>query len=466
MIQLDTETASNQNIYAAAVTVLTHTLPASPVEHLVAANIQVSLLAASVSRALTIRLLADAQEVFKADVLFTSVTATADKVRWLAVPPLPLRGGQVITITVQSDHASDTAVTLTAYLASHDLDYILAFRAAEASPTADSPIERLKALDDGTAVVGAKLADVAHGGAAATITLATPIAATVPNTQKVDVETIKTKAVAVDAGGTTFAGTVASPTNITAATGIVLANAAHGGAAATIQLATPVEANAVQISGDAAAADALETVLDGTGGAVLKAAQLKLSCNIDGQGALDCRNANVHGDGQRNEGGEAGLRNTGASVGTLNIGVLQGERNYGTAGQGQYNLGCGGGGDGIGQVNEGNNVGQKNFGSSEAGQKNLSGSGPGLHNFGPTAQKNEAAGVTPKALQFVGAVDLIDGILADTLALDTRLPTIPASQGDVTTAHATTDGKVDAAKASADAAKASADQAARPSDVT
>ena len=177
MIQLDTETASNQNIYAGAVTALTHTLPASPVEHLVAANVQVSALAASVSRALTIRLLADAQEVFKADVLFTSGSATADKVRWLAVPPLPLRGGQVITITIQSDNASDTAVTLTAYLPSHDLDYILAFRAAEASPTADSPIERLKALDDGTAVVGAKLADVAHGGAAATLTLQTPVEA-------------------------------------------------------------------------------------------------------------------------------------------------------------------------------------------------------------------------------------------------------------------------------------------------
>lgn len=157
MIQLDTEAAATQNIYAGAVTALTHTLPALPGEHLVAANVQVSLLAASVSRALTIRLLADAQEVFKADVLFTSGSATADKVRWLAVPPLPLRGGQVITITVQSDHAGDTAVTLTAYLPSHDLDYLLAFRAAEASPTADSPIERLKALDDGTAVVAANL---------------------------------------------------------------------------------------------------------------------------------------------------------------------------------------------------------------------------------------------------------------------------------------------------------------------
>ncbi len=49
------------------------------------------------------------------------------------------------------------------------------------------------------------LANGAHGGAAATITLQTPIAATVPNTQKVDVETIKTQAVICAAGVTVLA---------------------------------------------------------------------------------------------------------------------------------------------------------------------------------------------------------------------------------------------------------------------
>ncbi len=53
-----------------------------------------------------------------------------------------------------------------------------------------------------------------HGGAASVITLLTPIAATVPNTQKVDVETIKTQAVTCAAGVTVLAsvGTAATST--------------------------------------------------------------------------------------------------------------------------------------------------------------------------------------------------------------------------------------------------------------
>ena len=58
------------------------------------------------------------------------------------------------------------------------------------------------------------LANGAHGGAGATITLQTPIAATVPDTQKVDVETIKTRAVTCAAGVTVLAsvGTAAAST--------------------------------------------------------------------------------------------------------------------------------------------------------------------------------------------------------------------------------------------------------------
>jgi len=51
------------------------------------------------------------------------------------------------------------------------------------------------------------LANGAHGGAAATITLSTPIAATVPDTQKVDVNTIKTSAAAVIASDVWVQGT-------------------------------------------------------------------------------------------------------------------------------------------------------------------------------------------------------------------------------------------------------------------
>jgi len=55
--------------------------------------------------------------------------------------------------------------------------------------------------------------------------------------------------------------------------------------------------NATQISGDAAAADNLEAMLDGTGGVTLNLSQIKLSCNVSGQGALDARNSHATGYG-------------------------------------------------------------------------------------------------------------------------------------------------------------------------
>jgi len=149
--------------------------------------------------------------------------------------------------------------------------------------------------------------------------------------------------------------------------------------------------NVVEISEDEEAANRLESLLDLTGGIVLMAAQLKLACDVVGEGALDCRNANMAGMGQYNDGGYVG----------------------------QYNY-CP---IGVGQYNDGGYVGQ--------------------HNSGVEAVRNEGIGPTPKALTLIGAVDRIDDILADTDALDGRLPAIPAAQGDVTTAHATTDGKVD-----------------------
>jgi len=463
--------ASRDLTTATGITILTSdAMPASPAMHNIGAVVRigdgVNDLHAT-ARTLTLWLFLDG--IFASRFDFPPRADGAAEIRdVILMPSYPVLAGQVVTLKLFSSNTNDTAVKVAADLGSHDIDYILAFRAAEASPTADSLVERLKALDDGTAVVGAKLADVAHGGAAATITLqtpvqaalanaahggaaatltlqtpveadlrsilgvtlackgnwanstayaagdlvfdstgtlyqvcatghtssaapatfaedraahptwwawptpatvvldhlflskltvydsyfstvlfgsikggaveitdltggaltftggltvggevlfqsdiffggtthftdievdgdlvvtgdvtglvvtlanaahggaaatitlATPIAATVPDAQKVDVNTIKTKAVTVDTGGTTFAGTVASPTNITAATGIVLANAAHGGAAATLTLQTPVEANAVEISGDAAAADRLEAEFDGTAAA-------------------------------------------------------------------------------------------------------------------------------------------------------------------------------------------------------
>jgi hypothetical protein len=58
------------------------------------------------------------------------------------------------------------------------------------------------------------LANGAHGGAGATITLQTPIAATVPDTQKVDVNTIKTQAVTCAAAVTVLASVGTASTSI------------------------------------------------------------------------------------------------------------------------------------------------------------------------------------------------------------------------------------------------------------
>ena len=124
--------------------------------------------------------------------------------------------------------------------------------------------------------------------------------------------------------------------------------------------------NVVEISEDAAAADALETVLDGTGGTVLKAAQLKLSCNVTNEGALDCANAHASGYGIRGSGGYAG------------------QLNSGTAGPGQYNTG-----GTQGQYNYGGNTGQRNEGDNQVDSR----TSPRW----PSASLTRA---TPRALRF------------------------------------------------------------------
>jgi hypothetical protein len=80
-----------------------------------------------------------------------------------------------------------------------------------------------------SSVPAVTLANGAHGGAATTITLQTPIAATVPDTQKVDVNTIKTQAVTCTAGVAVLASVGTAATS-TAQTGdsYAIVNGDHG----------------------------------------------------------------------------------------------------------------------------------------------------------------------------------------------------------------------------------------------
>ena len=97
------------------------------------------------------------------------------------------------------------------------------------------------------------LANGAHGGAAATITLQTPIAATVPDTQKVDVNTIKTHAV-----------TAATPVAVAAYVGTAAANTAQTGDAYA-RLGAPAGAS---VSADVAAVKTDTAGISGVAAAV------------------------------------------------------------------------------------------------------------------------------------------------------------------------------------------------------
>lgn len=78
---------------------------------------------------------------------------------------LDVAGG--LKLGVQSDEATDTDVDMTARLMSEDVEYYLAWRAAEGSPTASSPIERIKTVDDAIVI----RANTAQNGGDTTITL-------------------------------------------------------------------------------------------------------------------------------------------------------------------------------------------------------------------------------------------------------------------------------------------------------
>lgn len=77
--------------------------------------------------------------------------------------------------------------------------------------------------------------------------------------------------------------------------------------------------------------DTRPALLDATQGAITWGQQ-KIAANVNGEGALDIRNANASGIGTYNLGGENGLMNEGAAnYGQYNFGGVTGQRDEGTA---------------------------------------------------------------------------------------------------------------------------------------
>lgn len=195
-----------------------------------------------------------------------------------------------------------------------------------------------------------------------------------------------------------------------------------------------VSADMVKISGDATAADNLESVLDGTGGAALKMGQVTIAANVNAQGALDIRNAHATGYGVYAGGGTAGqLNQASAGGGQENIGTAYGQYNLATAGTGQTNSGTVTGqgnaaSAGTGQYNIGTTQGQWNTasagtgqinGGTTYGQVNAASAGPGQYDSGST-YGIQAVGVTDplSAGMITAGAIATDAIDADALKAD------------------------------------------------
>ena len=187
----------------------------------------------------------------------------------------------------------------------------------------------------------------------------------VPTTQKVDVETIKTKAVAVDASGTTFpAGTLASTTNITGGvitTVTTLTNAPADSAGVTEILTRIPDATAGAVGGLViCGTNAAITITSAAGNALTLASTGAnghgLACSGNGSGDGVNVIAGASGNGIVAQGGStagAGLvcqanQATGAGCGIAAYG-------FGTSGWGIHALAGLGGNAGIYAAARGNN---------------------------------------------------------------------------------------------------------------
>ena len=125
MIRLDTETA-DVDLDPGPTTVLTHTLPAAPTEHLVGALLLVGAGAKLLSGTgtMTVTLTAGGLQVF------SSAVAIAGTAQYFSIPPLPLPGGAAMVIQLASSNTADDDITVTACLDSHDEQYALALENA------------------------------------------------------------------------------------------------------------------------------------------------------------------------------------------------------------------------------------------------------------------------------------------------------------------------------------------------
>ena len=161
------------NIYAgdAGVQWAGNSLPTSPA--IIKASVRIHmLLPAAGARIITLRVASLSNRVVYTE-FDTPIPLTAESLYYAITTGeiiFPTADGLAIEIT--SDASEDVNVTTVIDVYSDDVEYYFAYRAAEASPTADSAIERIKAIDAAVPLISTQVASDVWS--VATRTLTTP----------------------------------------------------------------------------------------------------------------------------------------------------------------------------------------------------------------------------------------------------------------------------------------------------
>ena len=168
MILLDTTAAEGQDLYTGSgATIVLGELPANPSWHLVRLHVALTGLEGDVTRTLTVVVNDANTDYFYARLAVEIDHGDSSDVSSFDLGPFAVLAADGINVRISSPASGDDDADVTIRTFSEDPEYYLAWRAAEGSPTASSPIERIKTVDDAIVI----RANTAQNGGDTTITL-------------------------------------------------------------------------------------------------------------------------------------------------------------------------------------------------------------------------------------------------------------------------------------------------------
>ena len=150
MIVLDTVgPEAEQDITGDGVDVVFDIMPSSPAQHKIMLRIELAYIDLVATRNLHLVLTDTGEEGWFYNAYLEVEAAGSEQDNTVVVVgPFLVNGGMTLKLVMSSDNGDDDSVTYRVYMLSDDLEYYLTWRAAETSPTANSPTERIKAIDN------------------------------------------------------------------------------------------------------------------------------------------------------------------------------------------------------------------------------------------------------------------------------------------------------------------------------